>query len=180
MKFSLKKTLNYRIKEKRCIAQNKMGKWETELSILGLKPGKEITKEIVKKKYKKKILMYHPDKGREKNANKFIKIKNAYDYIINILENDKTEKKIINTIITSEEFQKFEITIETNNNEIIYKIRNKENNKEIKKTHKELINIGQSMYKREKLPIRFIKKRAIEQIIKDKFYKTTKINQNRQ
>lgn len=146
-------------------------KWETELRILGIKPeniknkDNDIIKDIIKKKYKKRVLIYHPDKGKEKNSDKFIKIKNAYDYIISIIENDyKNKNKIKNNIIDEEEMRNIEIKMERKSEEIIYKIRNKRNNKEETRSHKELIKMGEEMYK-EKLPIRFIKKRAIEKII---------------
>jgi len=52
-----------------------------------LQVSRNISKEELKKKYKRLILKYHPDRNKEPGANeKFIQIKEAYEQLVKHLE----------------------------------------------------------------------------------------------
>ena len=61
-----------------------------------LQVSENITKEELKLKYKKLILKFHPDRNKELGANeRFIKIKDAYEQLVKILENPTPKRNVI-------------------------------------------------------------------------------------
>ncbi len=52
------------------------------LTILGLEPNKIYDKNEIKKAYKSKALLYHPDKCKKDTSNEFLKISAAYQFLI--------------------------------------------------------------------------------------------------
>ena len=60
--------------------------------ILGIAPTKD--EKLVKKAYRKKAMLFHPDKNPSEEANKqFILINDAYEIIIRLLEQSKTNSE---------------------------------------------------------------------------------------
>uniref|UniRef100_A0A6C0K004 J domain-containing protein n=1 Tax=viral metagenome TaxID=1070528 RepID=A0A6C0K004_9ZZZZ len=56
---------------------------ERAIQILEIPRGSELTDDVLKKHYRIKALQYHPDKNSEPGAaNKFMEIKDAYDYLL--------------------------------------------------------------------------------------------------
>ncbi len=54
----------------------------------------EVSVEILKKQYRRKALLYHPDKNKSPDAaNKFIEINSAYEYLLNYLDQDIHDDK---------------------------------------------------------------------------------------
>ena len=54
----------------------------------------EVTVEILKKQYRRKALLYHPDKNKSPDAaNKFIEINTAYEYLLKYLDQDVHDEK---------------------------------------------------------------------------------------
>jgi hypothetical protein len=76
-----------------------------ELEIYELK---NLTKDYIKKKYYKMALKYHPDKNKDKNAtNKFKKIVESYEYLINVLNDTEEDMLHVNTNINTNSFEPF-------------------------------------------------------------------------
>jgi hypothetical protein len=57
--------------------------YKESCDILEIDPGGEITLEKIKKQYRLKALLYHPDKNKSPDASEnFLKVKSAYDYLL--------------------------------------------------------------------------------------------------
>ena len=85
-------------------------------SVLGVSPNATI--QEVKKAYRKKVMLYHPDRNKSPSANsKFIEIDEAYDYICNLRSGKITQATYVKKAPTPEEkrrkaFRKAEIVKE--------------------------------------------------------------------
>lgn len=59
-------------------------KFHTACNTLDININDNITLDLIKKKYRIKALLYHPDKNKSKNSNEqFIKIQENYEYLLN-------------------------------------------------------------------------------------------------
>ena len=171
-----------------------MKNWESELKKLGIKKKKvdfqTITKDLVKKKYRKKVLVYHPDKGKEKDSTKFVNISNAYEYIMENwdmmyrdITGDYIEKVDISKIKEYEIERKLQGKFQGNSkenskensknfSEIVYMISEKKDKTKTKilEIKEDQIKEGMKRYKDIKgITERYKRKRGMLEIIGDYF-----------
>ena len=126
--------------------------------ILNIKSIKNINLDNIKKIYKRKALLYHPDKNKDNNCNNFIELTEAYNFILDNHSNSSQRNELMKEFIFSF-LDNYTILNESKTKEKIYV-----------NIIKNLENIGENAF------IKIIEKLNNDQILKlDDFIKNNNV-----